>query len=127
LREKRFAKTNTSYPSKRNVYRPLLDALSCFDNVIISFRGRLAEDLFFDRQTKATRQFPSELRDAAQRKLQYVNAAAEVADLRAPPGNRLEMLKGSLRGFYSIRINDQWRVIFRWDRGAHEVAVVDYH
>ena len=63
----------------------------------------------------------------ARRKLQYLNAAARLSDLRAPPGNRLEVLKGSLAGLHSIRINDQWRVVFRWDQGAHEVRIVDYH
>lgn len=98
--------------------------------MIISCGNRLAEDLFFDRHTKATRQFPTELREVAQRKLQYLNAAEQLADLRAPPGNRLERLKGKLRGFNSMRINDQWRVMFRWDRGARgasDVQVVDYH
>jgi proteic killer suppression protein len=95
--------------------------------VIISFRGPLAEDLFFDRKTAVTRRFPAELRNAARRKLQYVNAAAQLLDLRAPPGNRLEALKGDLSEFHSIRINRQWRIVFRWDQGAHEVRIVDYH
>jgi proteic killer suppression protein len=65
---------------------------------------------------------------AALRKLDMINAAREITDLRVPPGNHLEALKGSRDGFYSIRINDQWRIIFRWeDRGARDVRVVDYH
>jgi proteic killer suppression protein len=57
-----------------------------------------------------------------------VNAAAKLDDLRVPPGNSLEALQGDLTGFHSIRVNDQWRVIFRWlDDGAHEVRIVDYH
>jgi toxin HigB-1 len=95
--------------------------------VIISFGGRLAEDLFFDRRTPAVRKFPQDLVQIARRKLQYLNAAAALADLRVPPGNRLEALKGDLKGFHSIRVNDQWRVVFRWDRGAHDVQVLDYH
>jgi proteic killer suppression protein len=95
--------------------------------MIISFRGRLAEDLFFDRTTAATRRFPASLRHPAQRKLQYLNAAARLTDLKAPPGNRLEALKGDLAGFHSIRVNDQWRVVFRWQDGAHEVHIIDYH
>jgi proteic killer suppression protein len=95
--------------------------------VIISFKGRLTADLFFDRHTAATRRFPADLREIAQRKLQYLNAADQLGDLRSPPGNRLEALKGDLRGLHSIRVNDQWRVVFRWDRGAHEVHVTDYH
>jgi len=57
-----------------------------------------------------------------------VNAAQVLSDLRSPPGNRLEALRGGLRGFHSIRINDQWRVVFRWAEGAaHDVRVLDYH
>lgn len=95
--------------------------------MIISFHGQLAEDLFFDRVTGVTRRFPNELRAVAQRKLQYLNGAVLLADLRVPPGNRLEALKGNLKGFQSIRINDQWRIVFRWEDGAHDVRVTDYH
>jgi proteic killer suppression protein len=96
--------------------------------VIVTFRGQLVEDLFFDRVSGVTRRFPGDLRGVAQRKLQFLNAAAQLNDLRSPPGNRLEALKGNLRGYHSIRINDQWRVVFRWKSdGAHEVQVVDYH
>ena len=102
-------------------------ALSCFDNVIISFKGQLAEDLFFDRLTAVTRRFPAELRGVTQRKLQYLNAAVRLLDLRVPPGNRLEALKGELKGSHSIRINAQWRIVFRWDDGAHDVRILDYH
>ena len=64
----------------------------------------------------------------AKRKLALVNAAARLDDLRVPPGNRLEKLKSDLEDFHSIRINDQWRVIFIWDDGhAHAVQIVDYH
>ena len=64
----------------------------------------------------------------ARRKLLYLHDAAELRDLLAPPGNRLEALKGKWKGFHSIRINDQWRVVFRWkDSNAFEVHVVDYH
>jgi proteic killer suppression protein len=96
--------------------------------VIRSFGNRLADDLFHDRLTTATRRFPPELRRAAQRKLQYLNAAVRLRDLAVPPGNRLEALKGDRRGFHSIRINDQWRIIFNWkDDGVTGVAVTDYH
>jgi proteic killer suppression protein len=96
--------------------------------MIRSFGNALAEDLFYDRNTKVTRSFPSDLRRPALRKLQYVNAAALLADLRVPPGNRLEALKGDLKGHHSIRINDQWRVIFQWNNGnADNIKVVDYH
>jgi proteic killer suppression protein len=96
--------------------------------MIENFGNRLAEDLFFDRQSRKTRSFPSELRRPARRKLLYLHDASELGDLRVPPGNRLESLKGEWRGFYSIRINDQWRVVFRWQGGhAAEVRLVDYH
>lgn len=96
--------------------------------MIQSFGDRLAEDLFYDRTSKEVRQFPPELRRAARRKLLYVHDAAELVDLRVPPGNRLEALKGKLAGFYSIRINDQWRIAFRWEGGnAKDVQVIDYH
>jgi proteic killer suppression protein len=96
--------------------------------VIETFGNALAEDLFDDKRTKGTRSFPPELRRAARRKLLYLHDAAELRDLRVPPGNRLEGLKGNLQGFHSIRINDQWRVVFRWQNGnAFDVQVVDYH
>ena len=96
--------------------------------MIESFGNRLAEDLFYDRTSKEVRQFPPELKRAARRKLLYLHDAAELVDLRVPPGNRLESLKGRLAGFHSIRINDQWRIIFRWESGnAISVQVVDYH
>lgn len=64
----------------------------------------------------------------ARRKLLYLNRARSLQDLAVPPGNRLEMLKGDRRGQHSIRINDQWRLCFRWlDNGAHDVEIVDYH
>lgn len=64
----------------------------------------------------------------AKRKLEAINAAVHLRDLMVPPSNRLEKLRGRLAGFHSIRINDQWRVIFKWaGNDAHEVAIVDYH
>lgn len=95
--------------------------------MIRSFRNQLASDIFYDRTSKVSRKFPKEHRAIARRKLQYLNAAVRLLDLRAPPGNRLEMLKGDLRGFYSIRINDQWRIVFSWQDGAEEVEIMDYH
>jgi proteic killer suppression protein len=96
--------------------------------MIESFGNRLAEDLFRDKVSKAVRQFPPELRRSARRKLQYLHEAADLKDLQAPPGNRLEGLKGSWKGFYSIRINDQWRIVFRWkDGNAYDVQIIDYH
>jgi len=95
--------------------------------MIRSFKHQLAEDIFRDRVTGASRKFPAMLRKIAKRKLEYLNSAIALADLKQPPGNRMEALKGNLKGNYSIRINDQWRVVFRWENGAFEVEVVDYH
>ena len=96
--------------------------------MIASFGNRLAEDLWDDKTSRAVRRFPPELRRAARRKLFYLNDAEQLRDLRAPPGNRLEVLKGDWSGYRSIRINDQWRVVFRWENGqASDVRVLDYH
>ena len=96
--------------------------------MIRSFGNALAEDLFYDRRTRATRGFPPKLRRIGRRKLLYLHGAAELKDLRVPPGNRLGRLTGDWRGFHSIRVNDQWRVVFRWEGGnAFEVQIVDYH
>ena len=90
--------------------------------------NRLAEDLFFDRRSRETRAFPPDLIGVARRKVLYLHDAAELDDLRVPPGNRLELLKGRWKGYHSIRINDQWRLVFRWEQGhAQDVTVVDYH
>lgn len=92
------------------------------------FGNALAEDLFYDRRTRSTRRFPTALRRVARRKLLYLHDAADLNDLRVPPGNRLEALKGGLKGLHSIRINDQWRLVFRWSEGAaHDTQIVDYH
>jgi proteic killer suppression protein len=97
-------------------------------NVIESFGNRLAEGLFDDRRSKETRAFPAELLRAAHRKVLYLHDAAQLSDLRVPPGNRLEALKGRWKGFYSIRVYDQWRVAFRFESGnASDVRVVAYH
>ena len=96
--------------------------------MIESFGNRLAEDLFHDRRSRATRSFSPELRRAARRKLLYVHDAAELKDLRVPPGNRLEVLRGDRKGYHSIRINDQRRIVFRWQGGnAFAVEIIDYH
>lgn len=63
----------------------------------------------------------------ALRKLDMLDAAHALNDLRSPPGNRLEALKGTIKGLFSIRINDQWRVVFRWEDGAEDVQILDYH
>ena len=96
--------------------------------MIVSFGNTLASDLFDDKNSKATRMFASDLRRAARRKLLYLHDAAELNDLRVPPGNRLEKLRGDWQGFHSIRINQKWRLVFRWSSGsASDVQIVDYH
>jgi len=96
--------------------------------MIETFGNRLASDLFDDKASRATRRFPGNLRRIARRKLLYLHDAAELKDLRVPPGNRLEALKGDLSGYHSIRINDQWRVVFVWNSGSPgEVQIIDYH
>jgi proteic killer suppression protein len=92
--------------------------------MIRSFGDRLTEALFRDERV---RQFTGIAR-VAKRKLEAVNSASRLEDLTIPPSNRLEKLKGDLKDFHSIRINDQWRVIIKWINGEpHEVRIVDYH
>jgi proteic killer suppression protein len=96
--------------------------------MIRSFGNRLAEEVFDDRRTAVVRRLPPGLYSAARRKVLYLHEAEDLRDLRVPPGNRIEALKGDRTGWYSIRINDQWRVVFRWDSGqALDVSIVDYH
>ena len=92
--------------------------------MIRSFRCRDTEALFHDRPVRRFRH----IERAARRKLLYLHRAVRLQDLRVPPGNRLESLKGDRKGWYSIRINDQWRICFRWKNGdAIDVEIVDYH
>ena len=97
--------------------------------MIVSFGDKGTEDVFDGRETNSARKVcPSDLLRVARRKLDLLNQAATLGDLRAPPSNHLEKLKGERKGQYSIRINDQWRVCFRWtDTGAEDVEIVDYH
>lgn len=96
--------------------------------MIASFKDRATEALFHGESGKAIRRVPPPIRSVALRKLDLLNAAVQLGDLRAPPGNRLEALKGRSQGKHIIRINDQWRIVFRWASGdAHEVEITDYH
>jgi len=93
--------------------------------MIRTFANKETERLF---QRNPVKRFASSVRQPALRKLLLLDAAESLGDLRIPPGNRLEKLRGDRRGQYSIRINDQWRICFRWERGdAYEVEIVDYH
>ncbi len=90
-----------------------------------SFRDRDTERVW---QRQVVRRFGTDVQRTALRKLVMLDAAETLEDLLVPPGNRLEKLKGSRRGSYSIRINDQWRICFQWtDAGPEEVEIVDYH
>lgn len=92
--------------------------------MIKSFRDHDTEELFHDRLVPRFRA----IERPARRKLLYLHRARRLEDLKAPPGNRLEPLRGDRKGQYSIRINDQWRICFRWDEGnAYDVEIVDYH
>ena len=96
--------------------------------VIRSFADATTADLFHGRNTKSARRIPREIWRVAQRKLERVNAAADVSFLADPPANRLEALKGDQKGRHSIRVNDQYRVTFRFEKGAaFDVRVEDYH
>jgi len=96
--------------------------------MIDSFRDKATEDLYHGRATARARKFPSDVVIVALRKLDMINAAKGLRDLLSPPGNRLEALKGNLKGFHSIRINEQWRIVFRWHQNAaHDVQLIDYH
>ena len=96
--------------------------------MIVSFGDGATEDLYHGRPTSRALRFPREVANAALIKMDMLNGAAAVLDLRSPPGNRLEALKGDLKGLHSIRVNDQWRLVFRWrSNNAHQVRLMDYH
>ena len=96
--------------------------------MIKSFANDTAQDLFNGENTKEARKLPRSLWPTAVRKLDQLNAAFHLSDLKSPPGNRLELLRGDLAGFHSIRINDQYRILFKWtDDGPERVKIVDYH
>jgi proteic killer suppression protein len=96
--------------------------------VIVSFGDRRTEELYHGLRSARVRRFPADVLRVALRKLDMINAARSLRDLRSPPANRLEALRGDLAGLHSIRVNDQWRVVFRWaDDSAHEVRLMDYH
>ena len=93
--------------------------------MIVNFRDNEAATIWSGRRS---RRLPGDIQAAALRKLRLLNNAKRLDDLRVPPGNRLEALKGDRSGQHSIRINDQWRICFVWkDNNAHEVEIVDYH
>ena len=93
--------------------------------MIRSFKSKETKKVF---NRAGSRKLPGEIQQVALRKLKMLHRSKSLSDLRVPPANRLERLKGARAGQYSIRINDQWRICFRWDRGdAYDVEIVDYH
>lgn len=93
--------------------------------MIESFASEETEKIF---RGQVSKKFPKDIQRTARRKLIYLDDAEDLQDLLAPPGNRLEKLKGNRTGQYSIRINDQWRICFKWsDNKAKDVEIVDYH
>jgi proteic killer suppression protein len=93
--------------------------------MIRSFASKAAEAIFNDQQTP---ELPSTIQDTARRKLVQIDLAQCLNDLRVPPGNHLEALKGNSKGQHSIRINIQWRICFKWTpRGVEDIDIVDYH
>jgi len=93
--------------------------------MIISFGNSDTEKVWNGIRVK---KLPIEIQNIGRRKLRMINNSVDLADLRIPPSNRLEKLSGKLRDFYSIRVNDQWRIIFKWNSGnAFEVEIIVYH
>jgi proteic killer suppression protein len=96
--------------------------------VILNFANKTTEDIFNGLDSKSARRVPQAIWTAAARKLDMLNAAADLRDLRMPPANRLEALKGKWSGYYSVRINEQYRIVFQWiDSNAKNVEIADYH
>ena len=96
--------------------------------MIVNFKDQATEDVFNGVSSKKALKIPQSIWVATQRKLDMLNAAHDLKDLLAPPSNRLEVLKGDLRGFHSIRVNDQYRILFKWSDGnATDVQINDYH
>jgi proteic killer suppression protein len=93
--------------------------------MIISFGSTETEKIWIGHRVK---KLPREIQEIGRRKLRMLNNSFSLIDLKVPPSNRLEKLSGGLKGYYSIRINDQWRIIFKWqENNAAEVEIIDYH
>jgi proteic killer suppression protein len=93
--------------------------------MILSFGNKNTQKIWEGERIKG---LSTDLQETGRRKLRMLNNSQNIADLQIPPSNRLEKLKGNLKGFYSIRINDQWRIIFKWNSGnASDVEIIDYH
>ena len=102
-----------------------LTLVSSSVNMILSFGSKETEKVWNGERVK---KWPMEIQAIGRRKLRMLNSSYNIGDLRIPPSNRLEKLSGNLKEFYSIRINDQWRIIFIWEDGnANNVDIIDYH
>ena len=95
--------------------------------MIRTFGDKRTGDVYHGNANREVQWLDAALVKAITRKLDRLNAASQIMDLRAPPGNRLEALAGDLAGWFSIRVNDQWRLIFRWSDGPTDVKLTDYH
>ncbi|MCZ7669529.1 MAG: type II toxin-antitoxin system RelE/ParE family toxin [Chloroflexi bacterium] len=96
--------------------------------MIVSFADEATADLYHGRRPSRVRRFPHDILHGALVRLDVINTAQNLMDLSSPPGNRLEALHDDWTGFHSIRINRQWRIVFRWENGnAYEVQIIDYH
>ena len=96
--------------------------------MILTYRDDATRDVHVGQDSRGARRFGDAVRTIARRKLDLIGAAADIRDLTVPPGNRLEKLRGDLAGFYSIRVNDQFRIVFRFEAGsASDVQITDYH
>lgn len=93
--------------------------------MIVSFGDKTTQKIWEGERVKG---FSTDIQETARRKLRMLNNSFDIKDLMIPPSNRLEKLKGGLKDFYSIRVNDQWRIIFKWDNGnVFNVELIDYH
>lgn len=93
--------------------------------MIVSFGNKTTQKIWEGEWVKG---FSTDIQDTTRRKLRMINNSIDIKDLMIPPSNRLEKLKGNLKDFYSIRVNDQWRLIFRWENdSAFDVELIDYH
>lgn len=96
--------------------------------MIGNFQDGDVEEFYYEGPGRRTRRIPAAIHDVLRRKLDQLSSAVDLRDLRAPPANRLEALKGDRKGQHSIRVSDQWRIVFRWEGdNAYDVELTDYH
>ena len=110
---------------KKNLTLDVINAYRYFSTMILSFASKETAAIF---SGLVVRRLPLDIQQTALRKLRQLDASRTIDDLRIPPGNRLEILRGNRKGQWSIRINDQWRICFKWEDGnAEDVEIIDYH